>query len=261
MKPFFTLVTILFCVSVFSQKVSDYQYVIVPKQFQFQKSINQYQINGLSKFLFEKYNFTTFWDDNLPYEVTNNLCNVLKADVKSNSNMFVTKVVLTLTDCKGNVVFTSREGKSREKDFKKAYDEAIREAFEDVKNLNYKYVGSSQEKKVETQKDEQAIYKTEKHVTVENQISPTFKQPLPEGHKNSLAKYPILYAQPTENGFQLVDNTPKVVLKLQNTSRNELFIASKPDGTIGLFYLKAGTYVFEFFQNGKQQEEFYNVKF
>ncbi len=35
----------------FSQQNTDYQYIIVPKQFSFQKEINQFNLNILSKFL------------------------------------------------------------------------------------------------------------------------------------------------------------------------------------------------------------------
>jgi hypothetical protein len=37
------------------------------------------------------------------------------------------------------VVFTTRQGKSRLKDYRKAYNEAIRAAFRDIENANYHY--------------------------------------------------------------------------------------------------------------------------
>lgn len=73
--------------------------------------------------------------------------------------------------------------------------------------------------------------------------------------------YPILYAQPTENGFQLVDNTPKIVFKLQKTSLENIFNALNINNINGIFYKKENYYIFEFIQNGKQEKEFYIVKF
>lgn len=239
MRLFSIVIAVIFSGNVFGQVIEN-QYIIVPKQFQFQKKENQYQINALCKFLFEKNNFVAVWNDNLPENVVKNPCNTFKVDVKNQSNLLVTKVVLTLTDCKGSVVFTSREGKSREKDYTKAFNQAIRDAFEDVKKLKISKLASSEK---------------------EEELSVTFTeiQTTPEilQEKN----YPILYAQPTENGFQLVDNTPKIVFKLQKTSLENIFNALNINNINGIFYKKENYYIFEFIQNGKQEKEFYIVKF
>ena len=44
--------------------------------------------------------------------------------------MFTTKVTLILKDCQSNVVYTTVEGSSKEKDYKSAFSEAIKECFE-----------------------------------------------------------------------------------------------------------------------------------
>ena len=44
--------------------------------------------------------------------------------------MMTSKVQFILTDCANKTVFTSEIGKSREKEFKKSYQEALRNAFE-----------------------------------------------------------------------------------------------------------------------------------
>ena len=46
---------------------------------------------------------------------------------------------MKLVDCYNNVIYLTEEGNSREKDYKRGYHEAIREAFEEIKTLNYKY--------------------------------------------------------------------------------------------------------------------------
>jgi len=138
----FTFVFIGFISSTFGQDLNSYKYVIVPSSFEFLKEPNQYQLNELTKFLFEKYGFEAYMEDEeLPMELSQTRCKALFADVKNNSGLFLTKLVLVLKDCKNNQVFISEEGTSREKDYKIAYQEALRNAFEPIAALNYKYKG------------------------------------------------------------------------------------------------------------------------
>lgn len=129
----------------FAQKnINSYKYILVPKQFEFQKSADQYQLNSLTKFLFEKAGFTVmFADENLPAELAANSCLGLKAKVNNGSGMFSTKMNLELTDCYNQVVFSTNDGKSKEKDYKTAYHEALRMAFSDIDNLKYAYDGGA----------------------------------------------------------------------------------------------------------------------
>ncbi|KAA1245701.1 hypothetical protein [Aquimarina sp. RZ0] len=157
-----SVVRILFlCISVFSsisfygkKNVNDYKYVIVPERYGFLKKNDEYQLNSLSKFLFNKYGFQAFIQgEELPEDLINNGCLGLRAEVKKNSGLFVTKFIVELKDCNGTVVFSSSEGASREKDYKKAYHEALRDAFKDVKALNYKYTPKTQNIKEEDHND------------------------------------------------------------------------------------------------------------
>lgn len=142
MKKLLFLFTLIVSKSVFAQKtINDYKYIIVPNQFEFVKSPDKYRTSSLTKFLFNKYGFTAYLSsDKLPNDLVQNRCLALIASVKNNSNMFTTKNLIELKDCNNNVVFTSQEGKSKEKDYKKAYHEAIRGAFSSVKKMNYRYV-------------------------------------------------------------------------------------------------------------------------
>lgn len=129
----------------FAQKnINSYKYILVPKQFEFQKSADQYQLNSLTKFLFEKYGFNVlFTDENFPADLAANSCLGLKAKVNNDSGMFNTKMNVVLTDCYNQVVFSTKDGKSKEKDYKTAYHEALRMAFSDIENLKYVYDGSA----------------------------------------------------------------------------------------------------------------------
>ena len=97
------------------------QTVIVPNRYAFQKEDNQYQLNVLTKFLLEKQGFKTYMESEVPAELLQNPCDLLKADVKNESNMMTSKLQLVLNDCSNKTVFTSEIGKSREKEYKKSY--------------------------------------------------------------------------------------------------------------------------------------------
>jgi len=74
----------------------------------------------LTKFLFEKEGFKTIYDNlEKPADLSNNPCLGLTADVFNDSGMFTTKLTIELTNCKNQKVLVSKEGKSKEKDYKK----------------------------------------------------------------------------------------------------------------------------------------------
>ncbi len=136
MKKFYLIVFCFLCIipNSFSQKtLSDYSYVIVSKQFNFQNEKDQYQLNSLTKFLFNKYGFHAYFN----YEVPNNVkrCDGLWADAEGTPGFIYTKIEVVLRDCNGTEVFRSIEGKSKQKDFKKAYYESMREAFVSIQKL------------------------------------------------------------------------------------------------------------------------------
>ena len=137
---------LLSCSMLFAQKnINSYKYILVPKQFKFQKSNDSYQINSLVKFLFEREGFNVlFENDSYPNELASNRCLALRVDMKSNSSLFSTKMKMDLIDCNNRSVFSSKEVKTKEKDYKKAYQEVVRKTFKDVEELNYAYSGLSE---------------------------------------------------------------------------------------------------------------------
>ena len=119
----------------FSQKsLSDYSYVIVSEQFEFQQEKDQYQLNSLTKFLFNKYGFHAYFDREVPLNVFR--CDGLWAEAEGTPGFIITKVQLVLRDCTGEEVFRTNYGKSKVKDYKKAYYESVRNAFNDIIKLN-----------------------------------------------------------------------------------------------------------------------------
>ncbi|MDP3358636.1 MAG: hypothetical protein Q8S41_04735 [Lutibacter sp.] len=144
-KTFSISLFLIFSFSVlFAQKnINSYKYILVPKQFEFQKSADQYQLNSLTKFLFEKSGFTVlFTDENFPADLAANSCLGLKTLINNDSGLFSTKMNVELTDCYNQTIFSTKDGRSKEKDYKTAYHEALRMALADIENLNYVYDGS-----------------------------------------------------------------------------------------------------------------------
>ena len=123
-----------------AQNIDEYKYILIPESFEFTGEVNKYQLNSLFKFLFEQEGFNTVMrSGEKPEDLARNSCLGLKADVKNNSGLFVTKLVIELEDCKGNTVFKSKEGRSREKGYRIAYHEALKDAFTSIEEINYTY--------------------------------------------------------------------------------------------------------------------------
>ena len=116
----------------FGQK-TDKVNVRVPEKFEFLNEKNQYQLNALAAFLFEKKGFEAIYEEPQPPGL--NPCEVFRADVHDDSNFLTTKVYISLTNCNNEEVFKSELGVSREKDYKTAYHDALRKAAESLDGI------------------------------------------------------------------------------------------------------------------------------
>lgn len=126
----------------FSQnELNGYKYILVPKKYDFLKGVeDRYRLNSLTKFLFNKYGFTAiFEDEEYPHDLLLNPCLGLEVGIANNSKLLSTRLIIELNDCYNKVIYTSLEGGSRVKEYEKAYQEALRGAFESLKDLNYKF--------------------------------------------------------------------------------------------------------------------------
>ena len=225
----------------YSQSVNDYRYALVPSKFSFLNEVDQYKLNTLTKLLMGKYGFVTFLDNEvLPEEVLNNNCNKVYVDVVKSSGVFTTKLSVVLKDCKNNILFTTAEGKSREKEFKVAYNEALRDAFKSFEILKYKY----------SPKDSLPIA-----TSTDNQ-----KNKIEQKDQSLQENNEMLFAQPISNGFQLIDASPKAILKIFKTSLPTTFLAIK-DQIQGVLINKNNQWFFEYYQNTTLVSEVINVKF
>jgi hypothetical protein len=224
-----------------AQDLNQYKYVLVPAKFSFLKEKNQYNLNLLSKMYMQQFGFETYFDnDEAPNDFFENNCNKIYFDVLENNNMFSTKLTVVLKDCKGKVLFTSKEGSNKEKEYKTAYNLALREAFNSMKTIQYKYAG---DKVVEENKVVQ-----ETKIEVQNQSLNSENLVLSQ-----------LFAQPITNGFQLINAEPKVIYKIYKTSVKDLYLATK--GNLqGVLISKNNEWFFEYYQNEKLLSEKVEVK-
>lgn len=115
--------------------LSDYSYVVVPEQFDLSKSKDQYQLNSMAKFYFEKSGFNAYLADSAPNA---NRCDGLYANVEELKTLFGTKLQVVLKDCNDNEIYRGQEGKSKYKEYDKSYQDALRKAFSSVELLNVK---------------------------------------------------------------------------------------------------------------------------
>ncbi|WP_400080944.1 hypothetical protein [Winogradskyella sp. R77965] len=214
--------------------INNYKYIIVPKKFDFTKGEDQYQLNSLTKFLFNKYGFEAYFvDDNLPEDLQKDRCLALTSEIlKEKSGMFKTKLKFQLKDCFGAVIVTSKIGESRLKEYDKAYKEALRNAFETFQNIDYKY--SQIEDSAETSKPKEEIEEPRVEETEKPKVDSKVIVKEQEVIEAATAKgnKELYYAQVISDGFQLVDSEPKLVMILLNTTAKDVFIVKDKDAIV-----------------------------
>ncbi|TBN01359.1 hypothetical protein EYD45_13210 [Hyunsoonleella flava] len=284
-KIIVSLITFLLVSNTFAQSnLNQYKYVIVPNKFDFLKEENKYRLNELAQFLFEKHGFSALMEgSDYPQDLTMDRCLALRSNVIKGTGMFKTKLNVVLKDCNDRVVYTSEVGESREKEFKTAYNIALRAAFDSFKALNYKYEPKNtsmasqpnqvaEEVKAQTQeeikklKQEIETLKKEPEKVEEKRVEVN-ETPLVIPNENkvdapnttsNISPSNVLYAQAIDNGFQLVDSSPKVIYKIKNTGVKDVFLV---EGKSAIVYKNGNGWILEYHtQNTKIVEEL-NIKF
>jgi hypothetical protein len=245
MKACALLIFVLFTVAGYSQNtINSYKYVLVPERFDFAKEDNQYGLNITTKLLLEQKGFTAFvGNEELPPALAANKCNALKVEVVQKKSFFVIGVTLLLRDCQGNIIFKSKEGKSREKDWQIGYDEALKDAFSSLNDVPYKY-------------DSTILTQTQ-----QAPASPAVSPAVPVSAKSPVPEMTgTLYAQVTANGYQLIDITPKKILTLLKTSVQDYFIA-EAGAANGIVFKRDGEWFFEYYEGDKLVSRKLEIKF
>lgn len=272
MKKIIPILMLALCANFYGQEaINDYKYVVVPTQFESFKSPNQYKSSTLVKFLLSERNVNVLYSNELPSELNLNRCLALYAKLIDESNMFTTKTTLVLEDCSGKEIYKTIEGSSKQKQYDVSYSEAIRATMKPLLGYTYNYNGASSEPlKVSYRNDVKhlpavqredvagtpvntsMIQKTEK--TMVEKRTPVMDVQVSQSQDD-------LYAQDILNGYQLVDSSPKIVMKMFKTSQPNIFLGEEISGTKGLVYAKDGAWYFEFYEGDVLKVKSLNIKF
>lgn len=268
-KIFLILIGMIISFPSVAQEVNSYRYVIVPKKFDFVNEADMYQVNSLTEFLFHKYGFDAYLEgEELPDAINKDQCKGLYADVADNSGLFVTRLKVILKDCRNNIIFSSEEGTSRSKEYKTAYHEALREAFESIARLNYSYnpkniVASEDEISVDTTDaipEKKTVVVTAipkvpvKEITLEDKVSeeevsePALKSEEFGFIRNGLS-FNLKESDKGLDFFQKGMTEPFASLILSNNNNKNYIYSSVRDQGIASFD-KDGNLVVEIFERG-----------
>lgn len=243
MKKILLLASLVCCTMAFAQQqLNNYKYVIVPEQYEFLNKKDEYSLNTLTKMALEKVGFTVFLGSNLqlPQEVALDRCRALYADVERESNILSTELTIVLKDCNGQVVYKTASGKSKEKEHRKSYLEALREASRSLNQINYNYSGNT---------------------TIALQGTKANPANTPAAQPKQVNNTNLLTANPTSYGYELLDKEGKLVLKMYKTTQADYYSA-KMETLNGVIFLKDGQWIFEYYdRDDKLISEKLNIKF
>ena len=219
----YILIVLLFITSVVTaQSINDYKYIVIPMKFQFQKSPNQYRLSTNAKYFLTNNGFTVYYNDAVfPLDLAKDKCKALYFDLQETSGYFMTKLTITLKDCQNNIIYASKVGKSKEKEFEKSHNEALAFALEDIKLLKYKYV--------------------------ENQNAPVEEKVLQTKNDTNYTEYTYV-AKKIQDGFLISDSAnPGFYLKLLRTSNANIYIGQSNENN-GIVTVKEDNIIFEYYK-------------
>lgn len=285
MRPFVSIITFLIIVQ-FSlgaqEEINNYKYILIPKKFSFLKYEDQYQINSLTEFLFNKYGYKAFMsEDELPEDLSQNRCLALKANVEEVRGGFLkTKLQILLLDCNDKVIAESMIGETRIKEYAKAYNVAVRNAFKTFQYFDYEFnpdneitsVTTASSNSSQNPKSSDSELVTDEMLAKQEEAEKELKKLKMEVAELKMAKNETpkaangefllagkaLYAQPMDNGFQVVDTEPKKIMFLLKTSLTDVF---NVQGKNALVYKKDEKWYYESQDPENQTKEVINLNF
>lgn len=234
----FLIVFLLFFSVAFAQNLNGYKYAMVPAKFTFFKEENMYNLNLLTKMYLQKYGFETYYNnETAPDEFVISNCNKIFIDVLENNNLFTTKLKVIVKDCKGNVLATSDEGTSREKENAVSYNLALRMALDNFGILkSHKY-----------QPSEKSLGMIGEPLRKEIVQSQMFSK-----------QYNVIA---TENGYNLITvDADYKIFQIFKTTSNEIFIANR-DSIFGVLIKKTDNWFFEYYDGSVLKSELIKVTF
>lgn len=245
------------------QSINDFQYVVIPLQYEFLKGKDTYRLNTLTRVLFKKEGFKAFFnEETLPVDLFRDRCLALYADVKKVKGGFrKTKLEIVLKDCKGDIVLKSDVGQSGENVHEKRHQEALTDAFQSIKKLKYNYQAPKNEvvaiadESIENEKPAKAIEEQEKEkviveVTEESVEIATEEKPIEKPESDNIEKpEPIVNQKQKEGidnsnktellkvktiplGFEIFDSKSNIIMTLLKTAAADVYLVKGKDAIV-----------------------------
>jgi len=238
MKKYILILSLFISLAATAQKtLNDYKYVIVPVRYNFFNEDNKFRLNTITKFNLAKIGFVPFYEnENFYSQIGEDKCNRLFVNVEKENSLLATKLVVVFKDCNNKIIYKTEPGKSSAKDFETAYPEALEKAFAQLYNFGYKFKGQA----------------------INNVVAKASETPTSSAVLEDTAD--MLFAQPIPNGYQLIDKTPKVVLKIFKTSQPDYFTAQS-ETINGAVIKKNGEWILEYYKDDKPISEKLLIKF
>ena len=215
--------------------------------------------------------------ESYPDDLLKDRCLALNSNVIDDSSLFKTKLSVVLKDCNGRCGYTRNVGETREKDYSKAYQMALRNAFKSLETMDYKYEPVKNNSKPENVVEKAVVAKTVTDVTQENKTlndkkviekntaeinnnttSAVVASSILKEKESKTETSNVLYAQAIKNGYQLVDSTPKVVMILLETAIADTFIVKSDNAIV---YKEDGFWYISRNDGLKLETELINIKF
>ncbi|MES2813076.1 MAG: hypothetical protein V4670_11450 [Bacteroidota bacterium] len=215
--------------------LNDYNMAIIPAKFEFQREDNQYRINSTIKAFLKQKGFEVYLSsDVLPEGFIDYNCNKVFVKVVEDNSMFKTALKIEFKDCKNNVLFTTDFGESREKDYGKAYNEALLLTLKSFEKAKYKYSGK-------TYYDEEAQEKLKSMDKVDVSVANV------KTEKNEIS-------------VKVYNSTTKEELVLFKTSKQDIYLCNY-NGKSGVVVYKESNWFFEAIENDKVTSIKLDIKF
>lgn len=127
-----TLIILIAAFSVVSaQKLSDYEYVYVPKELE--KKINNYKLDQLLVKNLNSKKYKTLQDkpEDWPTDLQLNKCHVVNANILDDSSFLKNKIKLQFKDCNEKLLLELK-GSSNEKDYELGYSDALKQTLQSI---------------------------------------------------------------------------------------------------------------------------------
>jgi|SRR5690554_5598110 len=183
----FALILFFFVInfSGFAQNLNDYSYIVIPNKFEVQSESNQFMLNEMAYYYFDKNGFNVFMEHETPNAPR---CDGLYVDVEEKMLLMGTGLYLVLRDCNKEEVYRSEQTRSKHKEYRKAYQDKLRKAFHGLETLKinqrdiayYSEPTISKDDSSKTTQQKEGPYKIQSKIEVEKS---TLNKALPSSVK------------------------------------------------------------------------------